>query len=331
MRKLALAFLVLLAACRRGEPPGHAGFVDARVASVASVISGQVISVPVREGDLVKKGQLLVQLDAREREVAVEQAQANLDRSQQSLLETEETFRSQLPTVQGAGADIQRARAALREAEINYQRTKKLVAGKAAPGSDLDTARSQLDQARATYRSLQFNRSAVSGRTSAAEQAVCGAQAAVNASEVALRLAQVQLEQAQVTSPFDGLVVQRNLFEGEWAAPGTPVITVEDRSELWVRLDVGEDEIRGVEVGQPAEVRVLAMKGQTLRGHVMEVGAEGDFALNRDVKRGTPDLRTFRVRVAIEGAQPELRPGMTAEVRLQPQGPQQPAKASPKR
>ena len=328
MRALGLGSLLCLVACHSSGPPAHTGFVDARVSAVASVMSGEVVSIPVREGQTVRKGELLVQLDSRERANAVDQAQANLERSQKSLSELQETFRSTLPTIQGAGADIERAQAALHEAELNYARAQKLVQGKAAPGSQLDSARSQLEQAQASLKSLQFNKSAVSGRTVASQRAVDGAQAQVRASEVALKLAQVQFDQTRVTSPFDGLVVSRNLYEGEWATPGTAVITMEDRSELWVRLDVGERELNGVQLGQPAEVQVLALPKRTFHGHVIEIGAEGDFALNRDVKRGVPDLRTFRVRVAIDAEDAALRPGMTAEVRLLPPPETQPT-ASP--
>jgi hypothetical protein len=60
----------------------------------------------------------------------------------------------------------------------------------------------------------------------------------------------------------------------------------------------------------------IALPGASYAGHVAEIGAEGDFALDRDVKRGRPAVRTFLVRVAFDQALEQLRPGMTAEVRL---------------
>jgi HlyD family secretion protein len=151
---------------------------------------------------------------------------------------------------------------------------------------------------------------------------VANARAASRTAEAAVRLAEVQVAQARVLSPFDGVVVSRNLEEGEWAAPGTPVVTIEDHGRLWVRIDVEETRLGSVRIGDAAQVAVVALPGRTLAGHVMEVGAEGDFALNRDVKRGRPDVRTFRVRVAIDQAPAELRPGMTAEVTLGSPGPE---------
>jgi HlyD family secretion protein len=110
--------------------------------------------------------------------------------------------------------------------------------------------------------------------------------------------------------------VQRNVQPGEWAAPGTPVVTIEDLSRLWVRLDIDETKLQGLHIGQPADVRVVAEPGKVYAGHVIQIGAEGDFAVNRDVKRGRPDIRTFLVRVAVDERAPSLRPGMTAEVTI---------------
>ena len=156
----------------------------------------------------------------------------------------------------------------------------------------------------------------MAGRVSASEAAVADARAAVNTAEAALEVAKVQLAEAQVLCPFDGLVVQRNLQPGEWAAPGTPVVTVEDLSQLWVRLDIEETQLDNLQIGHTADVRVLAEPTKVYRGHVIDIGAEGDFAVNRDVKRGRPDIRTFLVRVAIDEPARSLRPGMTAEVSM---------------
>lgn len=115
-------------------------------------------------------------------------------------------------------------------------------------------------------------------------------------------------------------MVEQNLQAGEWAAPGTPVVTVEDLSRQWARIGVEETQLGALRLGQPARVRVLALPGRSYDGRVAEIGAEGEFALNRDVRRGRPDLRTFRVHVGLDRLAEELRPGMTAEVDLLPGG-----------
>lgn len=311
-----LAWLGMLAGCVAKEPAQFAGFLDAPVAAVAAQVAGRVESIPVREGDTVTKGQLLAQLDARDREAQLAQARANLEVARQSLKEAEANLRAALPTIGGAGADIARAQATLDEAEQNFARTQELARGGAAPPQQLDSARARLLEARAALESLAASKASVQGKVAAAMAAVSNARAAVGVSEATVQISEVQLAQARVLCPFDGLVVNRDLEEGEWAAPGTPVVTVENHDRLWVRLDVEETRLGGLRLGQEAQVRVIAAPGRTFRGHVVEFGAEGDFAVNRDVKRGRPDIRTFRVRVGMDERSSELRPGMTAEVSL---------------
>jgi HlyD family secretion protein len=321
MNRLTAATLVTagaLAACSARAPQTHSGFVDAPQALVASQVAGRVETVLVREGDRVKKGQILVRLDAREKQAMLEQARASLASAREGLGEADANLRAALPGVSSAGAEMARAQATLDEAEANFARTAALAQGNAASARDVDAVRARLMEARAALQSLTAGKAGAQGRVGAQAAAAQSARARVQVAEAAVRLAEVQVAQAQVVAPFDGLVVTRNLQEGEWAAPGTPVVTVEDLGQRWVRLDVGEAELSAVRPGAEATVTVVALPGRAFRGRVAEVGAEGDFALNRDVKRGRPDLRTFRVRVALEGASDEVRPGMTAEVTLTP-------------
>jgi multidrug resistance efflux pump len=313
--QLASVVLLPVLACTQKALP-YAGFLDAPVAAVASQVAGRVDTIAVREGDLVKRDQVLAQLDARERQAAVGQAQANLDQAREALKEAEANFRATIPTVKGAGADIAQAQATLDEAEINFKRTQRLVESGSEADAVLITARARMLEATAHLESLTATRSATVGRVTAAGAAVADSRAAVGTAEAALEVARVQLAEAQVLCPFDGVVVQRNLQPGEWAAPGTPVATVEDLSRLWARLDIEETKLEGLRIGQAAIVRVLAEPQKTYPGHVIEIGAEGDFAVNRDVKRGRPDIRTFLVRVAIDQPSLSLRPGMTAEVSI---------------
>jgi multidrug resistance efflux pump len=310
--------MALLGACRPSGPPSFAGFVDAPVAAVAAQVAGRVEAIPVREGEVVRRGQLLAQLDAREREAQLAQVRALLDQAGEQLHEAEAALQALLPSIRAAGADVDRALATLDEAERNFERTTRMADGGAATPQQLDAARARLGEARAAWESLGASRTGAERRVVAARVGVLAARASRRTAEAAVRLAEVQLAESRVLCPFDGLVVSRNLEEGEWAAPGTPVVSVEDRSRLWIRLDVDESSLGGLRVGMPAQVSVVALPGRALPGHVVEVGAEGDFALNRDVKRGRPDVRTFRVRVAVDQGAEALRPGMTAEVTLRP-------------
>jgi multidrug resistance efflux pump len=318
---LALACALGVLACSARPPQAHAGFVDAPLALVAAQVAGKVDAVLVREGDRVRKGQVLARLDARERAAVLAQARAALAQAEEAQREAAANLQAARPGVTGAGAEVARAQATLAQAQAELDRTEALARGDAASVQQLDSARARRAEAQAAVEALAAGRATAEGRVGSQFAAAASARARVAVARAAVDLAEVQLSQAEVTSPFDGLVVSRVLEEGEWAAPGTPVVTVEETGRRWVRVDVGEAELAGLAPGSPAQVTLAALPGRILHGRVAEVGAEGDFALNRDVKRGRPDLRTFRVRVALEDAGDEVRPGMAAEVRLATAGP----------
>ncbi len=303
-----------IAACTRNKPTSYAGFVDAPVAAVAAQVSGQVANVSVREGERVKRGQLIAQLDARERSALVLEAQANLEHAREALNEAARNAEAVAPTVRAADADIARQQAELDDATVEFHRTEQMVKSGASTPSQLDAARARLDAARAAVESLGATRVATRGRVTASLASVRTARAALLSNQAALELARVQLAEAEIRSPFEGLIAEQNLQAGEWAAPGTPVLTVEDLTRQWVRIDAEEAEIGSLKVGNPVSVRVIAFPGRNYPAHVIEIGAEGEFAINRDVKRGRPDIRTFRVRLGLDAIAEELRPGMTAEV-----------------
>lgn len=312
---LVLAAL-LLAGCGKSVPPPYSGFVDAPVAAVAAEAPGQIASLPVREGDHVKKGQLLAQIDSKQQKAQLAIAEANVQRAKQGLKQAKADLRAVSPSVRGARAEIKRAQATADEAQKSYDRTEKLVESGAGTPADLDSARARLLEARAAVESMTAAKAESQGKLGATFAAVDSAEASVQSAKAELGMAEVELEQTRVLCPFDGIVVSRNLEEGEWATPGVPVVTVEDTSHPWVRLDVEETNFRSLALGQRAEIRVIALGDRHFAGHVTQIGAEGDFAINRDVKRGRPDIRTFMVRVAFDKPPPELRPGMTSEVRL---------------
>ncbi len=306
----------LLCACGRAAPSAYAGFVDGPVAAVAAPVSGQVAAVLVHEGQRVQHDQLLAKLDARERVALVAEAQASVEHARAMLHQTEHDVQAVAPTVRAAEADVARQQANLDDALADFDRVKRLLQTGAGTQAQLDSARARLDAARAGLESLGASRQASRGRVAAALAGVRTAQAAVQSSEAALELARVRLAEAEIRSPFDGLVAEQSLQAGEWAAPGTPVVSVEDLTRQWVRIDVEETALDGLRLGRKAEIRVSAFPGRRYFGRVSEIGAEGEFAINRDVKRGRPDVRTFRVRVGLDKVHDELRPGMTAEVTI---------------
>ncbi|MGA9724967.1 MAG: efflux RND transporter periplasmic adaptor subunit [Candidatus Binatus sp.] len=123
-----------------------------------------------------------------------------------------------------------------------------------------------------------------------------------------------QIVDTEIKSPVDGVIVSKALEVGEWVTPGVPVLTVDDLSTIWARVDVEETDLNSLYIGKLAQIELPTTPRQIFSGRVMAIGQEGQFATERDVRRGRQDIRTFYVKVQVLQAEGELKPGMTAEV-----------------
>jgi HlyD family secretion protein len=252
----------------------------------------------------------IAQAQYQKAEIALQRAQAAYDRI------------AGLPDV-GARPES----AALQEATIDSLAAKSEYERLRKPPSrtTLQESKAHLDQAAARLRLAQVEPQAVEEEPSASAVAVAQAQldlaragprpedlavveAQVQQARTALERAQQALSQAQLAAPFDGAVSAVYLHPGEWAAAGAPVIELLDTTRWRVETrNIGELNIGRVEVGQDAIVRVLAFRGEELRGKVVAILP---IAV---VQQGDT---TYTVSIELEPTDLNLRPGMNAEVEI---------------
>jgi RND family efflux transporter MFP subunit len=192
-------------------------------------------------------------------------------------------IKNQLANARG---NLANANAALRNAEITMARNEKLYAEHVISAKDRDDARAALESARGT----------------------------VAADQASVRFYADQLNDTVIRSPISGTVVSKNLEVGEWVTPGTPVLTIDDLSTIWARVDMEETDLGAIRVGSPAQVTLPTRPPLLFAGQVMALGQEGQFATETDVRRGRQDIRTFYVKVRVLQATGQVKPGMTAEV-----------------
>lgn len=183
--------------------------------------------------------------------------------------------------------------------------------------AELANALAELNNAERTRQRNQglFAESVISAQ--AYDDAVARAEkdrAAVKSAQATIRYYKDQLGDTQIRSPISGVVVSKNLQIGEWVNPGTPILTADDLSTIWARVDLEETQLGFIQVGSPAQVTLSTQPPIAIRGHVMAVGQEGQFATETDVRRGRQDIRTFYVKVRLLQAGGIAKPGMTAEV-----------------
>ena len=253
------------------------GTVKARLsATVSSKLMGVIQRFNVKEGDRVKKEDLLVVLDDRQVVAQLDQALAALAAAQEAEA--------------GAVSARTAAEAGAQQARLSYARNQKMLAGGAITQEAFEGVEAQYKQAQASL--------------AQAEAMVEAARSRVSQARAAVEAAQVARKDAAVLAPFDGEVTAKMADAGALAAPGTPLLTLEREGGYRVDVVVPETYISAVHTGQAVKVRIPAIEATDIDGTVDVIVPAGD--------QGS---RTFVVQVGVP-SMAALRSGMFARVPL---------------
>lgn len=264
------------------------GLIEATEVHLSAKISERIKALPVREGDHVTAGALVVRLDDEEMKAEVSQAEANVRRGEAELLNVK--------------AKIAKAKVSLKEAERNLERFSKLRKEALVSISDLDRAQTLLDLAKAEL--------------NAEKAALHSAKADLMERQAHLRLVQLRVKEGMIYTPISGVVTLKAFELGEMVSPGVTILAIIDPRSIWARVDLDEGEVGKIRLGNRAEISVESMKGSSFEGKVTEIGEVGGFATQRDTTRGKQDIKTFRIKVQIASPTGLLKAGMTAKVRI---------------
>ena len=299
------------------------------------LVQGRLERLLVQEGSMVKKGELIAEIDPRDLEAARDSAAANIRAYQARLRQSSETrvmddqqttaaLEQAEAAVTAARAQLQQAKATLALNEITYQRDEGLFKGGVLTAQERDTAEQNYIGSQANVKALEDQVHVAEAQLAVAkanrkevevQQDDIAATRAQIAQAVAQKdEAQTQLGYTKVYSPSDGIVSVRVARQGETVQTGGPIVTVLDIDHLWVQADVEETYIDQITFGQKLRVRLPS--GNIIVGTVFYKGAESDFATQRDVSRTKRDIVTFEIKVAIPNEERRLFTGMTAYVLL---------------
>jgi multidrug resistance efflux pump len=306
------------------------GIVEGIEANVSSTVQGRIVRLFCREGDSVKEGVTLVELESNELKASVDQALASIEKAKSdigvsvsAIAASKANVKSTESDIESAKADIERARAQMNEAGREFDRSKKLFEQRIIPRSSLDTAMTNYDTAVANYNSgtarltaLTSKKDAAIAQLHASESQLTSYRSAVKQSEANLAYAQAKLAETIIKSPLTGTVVFQAFEQGETVNPGTTILTLMDLDRLYVRADIEETTVGSIRINQQAIVRAGGDTKRLFKGKVSEIGAYAEFATQKDVARGRQDIKTFRVKIALENTGGFLKPGMTVEVEV---------------
>jgi HlyD family secretion protein len=264
--------------------------------NISSDVVGRVTQLAVQEGDRVKKGQFLMQIDPRNQRTAAERTGAAVEEARASL----EELRT---AVVGARENLALAReVARRQRELWAQQL---------------TTREAYDQAENTVKVRE-------AELREREQALATQEQRIRQAQASLSGAQYDLSRARIESPLDGIVTRRSIEQGEMVVigtmnnAGTVLLTLADMSVIEAEVEVDETDIPSVQLGQKAKVTIDAITGKTYMGKVTEIG-------NSPIQTGAPaaaqqqagqQATNFKVTITLDERIPEVRPGFTCSAEI---------------
>jgi len=238
--------------------------------AITPEVTGEIVELPVKEGDIVKKGQLLIRIKGDQYQAQKQRLEANL---------------------QSAEANLKMREAELDKVELDYNRVKEMHSKGLVSDSELESSKSNYLSTKAAYE---------------------GAEANVLQSKASLRETLETLYKTTITSPMDGVVTKLNVELGERVlgsgfSQGTDIMTVSDLRNIEAVVEVDENDVVLVSVGDTATIKVDAFKDQEFKGLVSEIGNSANttgFGTQEEVVN-------FEVKIKLIDPKNTLRPGMS--------------------
>jgi HlyD family secretion protein len=293
---------------------------------VGSQVSGTISELYADFNTVVKKGQVVAQLDPRVYEAQVDSQRANLEQARASLadaearvLAAEAAIETQRAGVSGANANLAAIKAQRDDAQSLLRRQESLAKDGVIPVRDLEASRTSYNAAEARYNqaAAQLDQARVSERTSAtsglaqARAQVKQAKAQIQQIEVALKMAQVNLSYTTISSPIDGVVVARSVDKGQTVAASLQAPTLftiaNDLTQMQVIANIDQADIGVINQSNRVSFTVDAFPGHNFNGTINQI---------RLSPQNVQNVVTYNVVIDVRNPDLKLKPGMTANLTL---------------
>src|SRR5580704_15358231 len=275
---------------------------------------GKITNIVVKEGDHVKKGDILLHLENIQPGADVQAQEASISATQAGMRVAAANYDAAVATLAQRQADLEKAK-------FDWQRAQELY-------KDQLIAKQEFDANKATYDSAVAALNAAKAQVEQARAARDQARENMNQNQAVLKHTQDILRKTTYTAPIDGIVsyiavrVGENVVPGIQNAEGSFLMTISDMSIVTAEVKVDETDITNVRQGDPANVTIDAIPGTIFKGHVTQVG---DLAILRSsgqaattqTTANTQEARDFKVVVTIDNPPNGLRPGLSASAKIE--------------
>jgi membrane fusion protein (multidrug efflux system) len=297
-------------------------FIDGYVTLIAPRVSGPVTQLLITDNQEVKAGDELVEIDPRDYEASLSQAQADLaaaqsrlDSAKAQVSVSESKVAQDQAAVTAADAQAQRANADLKRYES--------VESRAVSKTDYDLAQAQARSATADLQAAQSQVKAAEAQVALDQANVETAAASVQQAGAKLQQAQLNLSYTKITAPFDGRITARTVQTGNYVSPGQALFALVPRS-VWVTANFKETQLTYMRSGDPVEVHVDAYPGHNFKAKVdsLQAGTGARFSLlppENAVGNYVKVVQRIPVKIVFDEELPtnlDISPGMSVEPKV---------------
>jgi HlyD family secretion protein len=296
---------------------------------ISSDASGEIVELYVKEGDSVTAGQILAKIRPDEYQSAVEQGQASVNtaRAQRSISSS---------NVQGSNAQIEQLRAErnrvnaqLEAARLAHQRSEKLLREGVISQAEFETSQSNLRALESGLASADASLKSAQSSLANARENVRVSEFGINSAQARLRELQTSLQKTVITAPVNGIISKLNVEKGERVVgtlqmAGTEMMRIANFHSMEVQVDVSENDILKVSVGDDADIEVDAYLGRKFKGKVSEIANSASNVGLTGASLNTDQVTNFVVKIRVDPASYQdlmqknqrypFRPGMSASV-----------------
>jgi HlyD family secretion protein len=316
----AATILVLVAAAvalfrfSAGKVDGLAvsGTVEITSVDLSFKVGGRVKERLVDEGAMVRPGQVVARLEDDDLAAEVAVRRARLEEARQYLAELEAGSRSE--ELQQAEAAVERFRAEAVRLADDLRRQQALYERQVIPRQRYDAARAAADAARAQLDEALAARDLV--RSGPRLERIEQARARLREAGESLTDAENRRSYAVLSSPVAGVVMSRNVEAGEQVSAGTPVLTLGDFGDTWVRAYIADTDLGRVKVGQRVVVTTDTDRGKRHQGRVTFIAPEAEFT-PKSVQTAKERVKlVYRIKIAVDNPAMELKPGMPVDAEI---------------
>ena len=294
--------------------------------NIGANAQGVITQIVVKEGDRVRKGELLAMLESVQPQADVNAQKATLDSAEADTTSAEASLRAADENFTSALATVDRSKADLEQAKLDFARGQQLLEDRLIAKQEFDTRRTTYESRAAAVREAEARVAQAKAQQAQAASQVIGTQKRIAQGKAMLTRFDDILRKHNTYAPLDGVVTNLPVRVGETVVPGiqnssaSTIMTIADMSLITAEVKVDETDIVNVALGQAGDITIDAIPNKIFKGHVTEIGntailrSTGQAASQSAIS--SQEAKDFKVVLALDNPPDEVRPGLSATAKI---------------